>query len=122
MLRDIRTTIQSEETIKQFGLAAKWVGVKYREYFNKDHTNNVFTDLFANIKNWFDRQDAIETWKHMAVVPDVQAALQSFEENSRRHFVPSTIKASRNKSAGEQAYKKQRHEDMVRKIGGMDEL
>ena len=57
----------------------------------------------------------------MAGVPDVQAALLSFEENSRRHFVPSTIEAARNKATGEQAYKIQRHEDMVQKIGGMDE-
>jgi len=34
----IWTKIRSEETIKQFGLAAKWFGVKYREYFNKDAT------------------------------------------------------------------------------------
>ena len=70
------------------------------------HTNNVFTDLFANIKNWFNRQDAIETRKHIAGVPDIQAALQSFDENSRRHFVLSSIEAARNKAAGEQAYKK----------------
>jgi hypothetical protein len=43
------------------------------------------------------------------------------KNKSRRHFVPSTIEAARNKAAGEQAYKKQRHEGMVRKIGGMDE-
>ena len=34
-------TIQSEETIKRFGLAAEWFGVKYREYFNKDTTPKV---------------------------------------------------------------------------------
>ena len=113
----IRTTSRSEETIKQFGLAAKWFGVKYWEYFNKDatpkvhllethvieeflkhkrlelfdetpkdrahYTKYVFTDLFANIKNCFNRQDAIETRKHMAGVPDVQASLQSFEDKSR---------------------------------------
>ena len=32
----IRTTIRSEETIKQFGLAAKWFEFKCWEYFNKD--------------------------------------------------------------------------------------
>ena len=64
------------------------------------HTNNVFTDLFANIKNWLDRQDAIGTTRrYMAGVLYVQSALQSFEEKSRRHFVPSTIEASRNKAA-----------------------
>jgi hypothetical protein len=57
----------------------------------------------------------------MAGVPDVQASLQSFEDKSRWHFVPSTIEASRNKAAEEQACIKQRYEDIVRKIGGMDE-
>ena len=37
----IRTTIRSEETIKQFGLAAKWFEFKYWEYFNKDATPKV---------------------------------------------------------------------------------
>ena len=57
----------------------------------------------------------------MSGVPDVQASFQSFEDKSRRHFVPSTIKASTNTAAEEQAYIKQRYENIVRKIGGMDE-
>jgi hypothetical protein len=57
----------------------------------------------------------------MAGVPDVQVSLQNFEDKSRRHFVPSTIKASINTAAEEQAYIKQRYKNIVRKIGGMDE-
>ena len=37
-----RTTIQSEETIVNFGSAAKWFGVKYGEYFSKDATPKVY--------------------------------------------------------------------------------
>ena len=36
-----QTTIQSIETIEQFGLVAKWFGVKYREYFSKLATPKV---------------------------------------------------------------------------------
>ena len=57
----------------------------------------------------------------MAGVPDVQVSLQSFEDKSRRHFVPSTIEASINKADEEQAYIKQRYENIVLKIGGVDE-
>jgi len=109
-----RTMIQSEETIAEFGSAAKWFGVNYREYFNKDatpkvhylethlieelirhkrlglfdespierahHTNHVYSRLFSNIENWFNRQEAIENRIHMGDVPDVHEAHRSLED------------------------------------------
>jgi hypothetical protein len=35
------------------------------------HSNNVLSRLFANIKNWFDRQNAIEIRMHMANATNV---------------------------------------------------
>ena len=48
------------------------------------HTNNVYSRLFVNIKNWFDRQAAIEMRSHIADVPDVQKAVYGIEKKSSR--------------------------------------
>ena len=53
----ILTTIQSEETVKKFGLTAKWFRVKHRECFNKDatpkvHLSETLSKNFSNISAW----------------------------------------------------------------------
>jgi len=134
-----QTTIQSVETIEQFGKVAKWFGVKYREYFNKlatpkvhllethlvedlrkhkrtglfdespieraHHSNNVLSRLFANIKNWFDRQNAIEIRSHMADVPDVQEARQFMETHSKRKLSASSVKTKEAKKTAKELIK-----------------
>jgi hypothetical protein len=143
-----KTAIQSEETIENFGLVAKWFGVKYREYFNKlatpkvhylethlvedlrkhkrtglfdespieraHRTNNVYSHLFVNIKNWFDRQTAIEMRSHIADVPDVHKAVYGIEEKSSRE---SSEKAMERKVALNER-KKQKRDDTVARITG----
>ena len=78
------------------------------------HTNNVYSRLFVNIKNWFDRQAAIEMRRHMADVPDVQKAGHGIEEKSRRD---SSEKATERKVALNER-KKQKRDNTVTKITG----
>ena len=145
-----RTTIQSEETIAEFGSAAKWLGVKYWEYFSKDatpkvhylethlieeliwhkrlglfdespierahHTNHVYSRLFSSIKNWFNRQEAIEIRLHMGDVPDVHEAYRSLEDKSKRDLAASTVEASANKAAKDKETKKQRRDERITEI------
>jgi hypothetical protein len=43
------------------------------------HTSHVYTRLFSNITNWFNRQEAIQNRRHMGDVPDVHGARRRLE-------------------------------------------
>jgi hypothetical protein len=69
------------------------------------HSNNVLTRLFVNIRNWFDRQKAIEIRTHMADVPDVQKARDCMDKLSRRKLSASSVETKETKKAESKAKK-----------------
>ena len=77
------------------------------------HTKSVYSRLFVNIKNWFEKT-AIEMRRHMADVPDVQKAGYGIEEKSRRD---SSEKATERKVALNER-KKQKRDNTVATITG----
>ena len=68
-------------------------------------SNNVLTRLFVNIRNWFDRQKAIEIRTHMADVPDVQKARDCMDKLSKRKLSASSVETKETKKAESKAKK-----------------
>ena len=62
------------------------------------HIGQINNRLFGNIKNWFNRQEAIENRRHVGDAPDVHEARRSLEDKSKRDLAASTVEASANKA------------------------
>ena len=69
------------------------------------YSNDVLSYLFVNIKNWFDRQKAIEIRTLMTDVPDIQKARECMETHSKRKLSASSVETKVTKKTAKESIK-----------------